>query len=293
MAPLEPALAERLDDYVGDVVRHLPARDRADIGVELRTLLEDALVERAVDAGRAADDAMLLALLRDHGAPRDVAARYRAPGLVIIDAADSARFLRLAIGGVLLQWAITLPSTLGDASSLGRWWLSHGLGALWWPGALVLGMAAAAWWRAPTTVPRAATIELAAIVTGATIVCTLPWLAARLPAPLSSLFAVDGDFLRTRAWPAVPLYAATIAIRVATLRHGRRSRRLRHADAAVTLGWLATLGWWSAGAPVFTARSVDAAAKGALLLCLAIGVATLANTVAMRRPPLAAPRAPR
>ena len=307
MSPLDPAMAEILDDYVGDVLRHLPARSRADIGLELRTILEDALAERVASAGRTADEAMVLAVLRDHGTPRDVADRYRRPGLVIIRASESGWFLRLALAGVLVQWAITLPAALGDGYAVGRWWLSSGLGALWWPGALVLGMAATAWWRARTTaapVPahrldreridrRTAVIELAAIAVGATVVCALPWLASSMSGPLSGLFTVDDDFLRTRAWPAAPLYAATIAVRLAALRRGRRSRALRAADLAITIGWLVTLGWWAAGEAVFVTPSVDVAARGGFLLCIGIAALALVNSVATRRPPIGAPGAPR
>lgn len=66
-----------IDSYVADVVRYLPRRQRADVALELRSLLDDELASRAADAGRPADPALVMELLTTFGAPRDVADRYR------------------------------------------------------------------------------------------------------------------------------------------------------------------------------------------------------------------------
>jgi len=67
---------ELIDRYVHEVGRHLPAGLRADVEVELRSLLEDSLQERAREAGRPPDDALAADVVRSFGKPRDVAARY-------------------------------------------------------------------------------------------------------------------------------------------------------------------------------------------------------------------------
>ncbi len=140
-----------IDSYVRDVIRHLPRRQRADVGFELRSMLIDELAERAGNAGRPADEAMAIELLRGFGPPREVADRYRPRGFTVIRPSEAPRFAAVALGGVLVQWGITLPAafsasigpeTLSPAADswltrLSTWWLSWGLGAFWWPGFLI------------------------------------------------------------------------------------------------------------------------------------------------------------
>jgi hypothetical protein len=66
-----------IDRYVAEVGRRLPlVRGRADIEKELRSTLEDMLEDRARKAGRPADEALEIELLREYGAPDKVAATY-------------------------------------------------------------------------------------------------------------------------------------------------------------------------------------------------------------------------
>lgn len=142
-----------IESYVSNVVGRLPRRQRADVGFELRSLLREELAGRADDAGRPADEAMALALLGAFGRPQDVADRYRPAGFTVIRPADAPQFAWIALGGVALQWAITLPAAYLDPSiaiwaasagvagawwaPLPAWWLTWGLGAFWWPGFLI------------------------------------------------------------------------------------------------------------------------------------------------------------
>lgn len=98
-----------IEAYVADVMRGVPRKDRNEIGLELRGLLTEMLADRALSEDKAADDAMVLAMLREFGTPADIAARYRPPGVVIIPAEHTKSFALLSIGGVGLQWALTLP----------------------------------------------------------------------------------------------------------------------------------------------------------------------------------------
>jgi hypothetical protein len=100
-----------IERYVADVARLLPRRQRADVALELRTLLLDELQERAAAAGRAADEAMARELLVGFGRPAEVAARYR-PTLAIIDPADSRGFVRAAVAGVTIIWVLGLVNAL-------------------------------------------------------------------------------------------------------------------------------------------------------------------------------------
>jgi hypothetical protein len=64
-----------LDQYVAEVGKHLPRRNRADIEAEIRSTLEDMLEERKQD--KAVDDALVISLLKEYGAPKQVAATYK------------------------------------------------------------------------------------------------------------------------------------------------------------------------------------------------------------------------
>jgi hypothetical protein len=67
---------ELIDRYVHEVGEHLPYRLRADVEAELRSLLMDALEERAGAASRPPDAELAAAVLREFGAPQEVAQRY-------------------------------------------------------------------------------------------------------------------------------------------------------------------------------------------------------------------------
>ncbi len=143
-----------IESYVSDIVRRLPRRQRRDVGFELRSLLGEELTGRAADLGRPADESMTMELLAAFGPPQDVADRYRPAGFTIIRPADAPRFAWVALGGVALQWAITLPAVFipalgvdGSAAAasgsddwatrLFVWWFDWGLGSFWWPGFLI------------------------------------------------------------------------------------------------------------------------------------------------------------
>lgn len=141
-----------IESYVDDVARRLPRRLRTDVALELRALLIEELAGRASEAGREPDEAMALALLRGFGAPADVADRYRPGGFSIVQPQAAPGFALLCLGGLGLQWALTLPGVfIGAASAdeaavrLGGWWLTGGLGAFWWPGFLVTIAIIAGW----------------------------------------------------------------------------------------------------------------------------------------------------
>ncbi|MGD8167188.1 hypothetical protein ACEXOS_008180 [Herbiconiux sp. P16] len=139
---------EIIESYVGDVVRRIPRRLRRDVGLELRSLLTEELAGRAADSGRPADAALAMELLTAFGRPQEVADRYRPAGFTVIRPADAPRFTWIALGGVAVQWVLSLaavfaaqPAASGAGldfwSRLSVWWLSWGLGAFWWPGILI------------------------------------------------------------------------------------------------------------------------------------------------------------
>lgn len=271
---------EVIEAYVLDVMRRVPGKDRNDIGLELRGLLAEMLDERAQAEGRVADDAMVLAMLRAFGTPTEIAARYRPPGIVIIPAEQTRSFALLSLGGIGLQWALTLPRVF-QGQPVAAWWFSWGLGSLWWPGFLAmmalaatgvraLGLAERAWQRRnvdPDRINRTAwTMGLAWSLIGAVLLTSLPWIVDRLPGPLPQLFAFDPDFLRWRALPVVPLWLLASGNLGLVYRHGRWSPLTRWLDIAISLAFVALLAWWLAGGAMFQAQSTEDGARGGIVL---------------------------
>lgn len=294
-----------IETYVVDVIRRVPAKQRDEIGFELRGLLQEMLADRAESQGRAADDAMVLAMLRDFGAPADIAARYRPPGRVIIPAEQTKSFALWSMGGLVLQWALTFPG-FSDHKPLMAWWFTWGLGAFWWPGFMVTmsliatlvrdrGWLPSAW--TPRTVDadrinrNAVILGLVWSVLGAGFVLCLPWIVDRLPGVLPQVFAFDAEFLRARAWPVLVLWLAHFAVYGALLKQGRWSPLLRRIETIATLAWIALLAWWISAGNIFQAPNTNEGARGALALVIFFIVLGLVVSLYQQRTRIRTPNA--
>lgn len=66
-----------LERYLYKTGEELPKKQRDDVKAELRSLLTDAMEERAAEAGRAVDEEIAAQVLREFGKPETVAERYR------------------------------------------------------------------------------------------------------------------------------------------------------------------------------------------------------------------------
>lgn len=290
--------------YVNEVMRRLPGRDRQEIGLELHGLLGEMLADRAETAGRPADDTMVLLMLREFGTPAQVAERYHPAGTVLIPAAQTRSFALFAFGGVALQWALTLPRVFGGGQPLVAWWFSAGLGALWWPGLMVMSALVAAlvrqagWWQ-PAWRPRMVDPDrvnrpvmlfgLVWFALGVALMASLPWIAPILPGVLPQVFAFDEGFLARRAWPVLLLWGGTFALQVAAYAQGRWSTLTRRLGVLSSLAWTALLVWWIAVGGMFQARATDDGARGALGLVVLIVVIDLASRLYRARPSLRRP----
>ncbi|HET7662192.1 MAG TPA: hypothetical protein VFK31_01020 [Rhodanobacteraceae bacterium] len=278
-----------IETFVIDVMRRVPGKDRNDIGLELRGLLDDMLANRAATAGRPADDAMVLAMLREFGTPNEVAARYHSPGITIIPAEQTRRFALLSLAGIALQWALTLPRVF-QGQPIAAWWFSWGLGSLWWPGFLVmmalaavgareLGLTRRTWRPRSVDTERvhrgALALGVLWMAIGAAFVICLPWITRLLPDPLPRIFAFDNDFLHGRAWPVVLLWLDSILIRLMVLTRGRWTQRLRMMDLATSVIWIALLLWWLAAGAIFQTAATDDGAKAGIGLVILMVVADL------------------
>lgn len=296
-----------IDSYVGDVVRHLPRTQRNDVAFELRSLLAEELEGRAADSGRPADRAMALDLLTAFGRPVDVADRYRPAGFTVIRPSEAPRFAAIAIGGVLVQWVLSLvafftQSTAEVLSTLGAWWLSWGLGSFWFPGFLITLTLIAGWvsarrdhageWMPARVVVRdrdavrrpVLALYIALGVVGASIVIALPSLATLapgLPAPVIEAFRLDETFLSTRAPWVLLLWASSLALGIALLVAGRWSPLTRRLELAGGIAALVLLGWWIAAGPIFVSDYADEVTKLALIVVAVLVVVDL--VLALRR----------
>ncbi len=278
-----------IEAFVRDVMRKVPAKDRNDIGLELRGLLSDMLEDRAHREGRLSDDAMTLSMLREFGTPSEVAARYRPPGLAVIPPEQTRTFALLSLVGIALQWVVTLPRVF-DGQPVVTWWFGAGLGALWWPGfllmmALLMAGLRHIGWYSPKWTPRTVDPDrvhrglgvtgLVGIALGAIFMISLPWLAAAMPVPFPRIFEFDAEFLHLRAWPAVLLWVVTFATHAFAIRHGRWTKTTRRVEQASTLGFIALMAWWILAGPIFVAPLTDEGAKGALALVVLISFVSL------------------
>lgn len=288
-----------IEAYVGDVARRLPRARRNDVALELRALLFEELQGKAEAQGRAADEAMALSLVRGFGAPDDVAERYRAPGFVIVPAARTAGFVQLAIAGVLLQWLLSLPAALlrtpgQELQALGSWWVSHGIGALWWPGFMVMAAIIAGWVRHqwPPAQPAAwrphpadrddinrmtwAALFVAAAA-GASILAASPWLARELLPPAAQhIFNFDPDFLSTGAAIVVAMWSAHAVLAALVIFEGRWRPLTRKLDLVLAAAWILVMGWLAFGPRIFLNPPTEEAAKGWMGVILLLVLADLA-----------------
>ncbi|GGR27618.1 hypothetical protein ACFOE1_06155 [Agromyces mediolanus] len=310
-----------IDSYVGDVVRHLPRRQRTDVARELRSLLREEVAGRAADGGRPVDADVTMELLAAFGRPADVADRYRPAGFTVIRPSDAPRFTWFALGGIAVIWLITLPAALlgvppvvgweyGADAWWGRltvWWFGPGLGAFWWPGVLItftlLSVLATrrresvttAWAPTPAPVPRNAidrdlvnrplgVLFLALALLGASALLALPWLgswAPDLPEPVLAALALDPEFLQWRAPWLLLLWAAELALFIAVLLTGRWGPITQAVRGALDLVFIALLLWWVLGGPIFATAAADETTKF-ILVAFVIAIAVDA-VVALRR----------
>jgi hypothetical protein len=273
-----------IEAYVSDVARRLPRAKRGDVALELQALLGDELSGKAEMSGRAADEAMALELVRTFGSPEEVAERYRPAGFTIVPPTRSARFAAIALSGVVLQWLVTLPVALlkepgRELVMLGSWWLSYGIGALWWPGFMVTAAIVGGWMRhrwppahVSTWRPSARdrdeinrtmwVISSVAAGFGIAALVGAPWIAENyLPPAAAGVFRFDADFLALGGALVVAMWTLTALSGAIVFFEGRWRPLTRQIDLALTLLWFVVLTWLAMGPRAFVNDAADEAAK--------------------------------
>ena len=137
---------ELIEAYIDDTVRLLPRHQRADVAIELRSLLNDELNTRARDSGGQPDETLALSLVRDYGPPNEVAARYHS-AWTIIAPADSRNFIRAAILGAGAIVLLSLLSRRSPPRVSGAADEVLTVGILAWLGFLVVAFGVKSWIR--------------------------------------------------------------------------------------------------------------------------------------------------
>ena len=126
---------EMLTRYVHEVGRHLPRKNREDIQMELRSLLQDSLDEQTADSGLEPSPKIVAELLREFGSPEEIAARYR-PEQVLIGAQIFPTYklvstIVLAVIAAVHLFGVLYGVLQGETADLGQTLLSSPL--LLWP----------------------------------------------------------------------------------------------------------------------------------------------------------------
>lgn len=297
---------ELIEAYVDDVVRQLARTQRNDVGVELRALLGEELQTQVEVAGRPADEAMALDLLRRFGRPADVAARYRTTGFAVIDPAEARTFVWTSAIGMLLVWSVSLFGLFtegGGLNHIGSWWMTYGLGAFWWPGFLVVMMGTAAWMRRRFPMPdawtpsavdrdrinRAAWLAAIAFFTLGIVVLTSPAqilqqvTSGRLPAEVYGQYVYDDTFRRARLPVLLPLLVIQVLLYTVLVSYGRWRRGIRIAD--MVLGAVITIAcvWVAIAGPIFESAVADRIARVVIWFVVVITLWDLAEKVRRER----------
>lgn len=283
---------EMIEAYVGDVIGHLPRKQRQDVARELRALLTEE-IDAHPDRDQAAER-----VLAGFGRPAEVASRYAQP-VALIDPADTRRFIVLALGGaalIVLAAAFDVlledvrPRSLPDDPStvIFAWW-----------GLLLAVFSGAAWWRRsrprPAWKPHPATSDrinrlgwaaALAFFTAGTFALAAPdrlidlLTGGRAFPTVYDVFAYDEDFLRLRGPLTLAVMIVGLVNLAALLAMGRWTSWLRTVDLVYAIAICALLTWIVAAGPVFSWDTTDQAVRPVLAL---IVLATLVDLAARIR----------
>jgi hypothetical protein len=290
--------------YIADVAERLPLKGRADVARELYSLLTDDLRGRSESARRPADETMARELVTDFGRPDDVAARYRPAGLTIIPPEQSKVFLAATMVGIAMQWAIGIAAAItrikaGATAStvLGEWLVFWGIGALWWPGLMLVSATAAAWLARRRGVDSAADGSTAGsrgvnwmnvcIGLPLAVLCTLfiaapGWFVGHIAsAEFDTSWAVYTEGFRALRLPALVVgMMGNLLLLVVIEIKGHESRAARRFGIGLGLGNIAIMAWCVVGGGMFVLEPVDKIARLVLALFVFFTLIDLAKRVA-------------
>ncbi|MCW5875418.1 MAG: hypothetical protein KIS85_00930 [Anaerolineales bacterium] len=103
-----------IDRYLAAVGMHLPSKTRADVQLELRSAIQDALEERGLDADKPEDHPAVVELLREFGRPEAIALSYGSNSYLIGPQTMPYYYMVLRVSGTI----ITALHLIGLAAAL-------------------------------------------------------------------------------------------------------------------------------------------------------------------------------
>lgn len=121
-----------IDLYIAETGRHLPAKNRADLQQEIRSLIEDAIDDAAASQGRPRDETLVAEVLTRFGPPEKMAASYNPPPYLIGPSWYPAYFtvLKIVVAVVLVVASIGLGLGIGQSVDSGQTVLEAMLAAI-------------------------------------------------------------------------------------------------------------------------------------------------------------------
>jgi hypothetical protein len=279
-----------IDLYIRDVVQRLPRKQRQDVALELRGLVREELELRAASGRRTLDADIALQGLRAFGEPRDVAARYCEPW-IIIPPTETRRFTFAALVGALVLTAlsplIAAPARSGQLAILMFAWLGMLVSYFAIRSSLERRKTALDLW-VPRDNDRVSRIGSMAII----VMIGIGMVAYGAPGWLFSLFshggslpawlAYDATFQSTRL-PVLFLFWLCQAVLLAVLIiRGRWNPLLRRADVGLEISVGLVLIWFLGAGNVFKELApnkvaLSAISAAALLLFIDAGVKLYRN----------------
>lgn len=110
-----------IDRYIYDVGRRLPAKNREDVQLELRSALQDILDERSIDAADPAQEERVVEVLREFGEPHKVAAGYNVRRFIVGPELQPTYWLVLRISafGVTVGQLVRLIVAFSQGEGIG------------------------------------------------------------------------------------------------------------------------------------------------------------------------------
>lgn len=282
---------EWIDRYVNEVGERMPAKQRADVELEIRSLIEDEL-----EAAGQADEAAVFAVLRKFGPPEEMAAHYVPPRYLIGPALFPTFTMVLRIV-LLVILGVSLFGVAVDVGVNNTGWPSP----LEFVGGLFAGLIQAAAWVVlvfaivehftrgkgleekkswdPRSLPKvedAERVDRGEAVAGILFSAFGLVLFNLMPGWLEGVVFSGGDsplvteLLRTYILWLSTLWALTIAFNVYLLVHGRRTALSRWLELGLSVASLVVLGVMLAGGPLSTHPGVDNGIKVALAVTFAV-----------------------
>lgn len=274
-----------IEAYVQEVTQLLPRKLRNDVALELRGLVRDELHSRAASQGRTLDANIALEGLRAFGKPRDVAARYHEPW-IIIPPTETRRFAFAAIVGALVLIALTPlsnpPAQPGQV----------GIALLAWLGALVtyFGIQSFIHRRSSVTKPwvprdvdsasRIGSLALIALIGVGIVVYGAPgWVFSQLThgRQLSAWLDYDPTFHSTRLPVLFAIWGCQAVLLAVVVVRGRWNSVMRRVNISLEFAVALVLIWFVVAGNVFKEAAPNKAALStisvfALLLLIDAGV---------------------